>query len=1143
MSDPAVGSWSDRDLPGASETVDLVRRWLERSGSGSQRSESQRWFPADGPAGVEVLLRFADQVLRPQDLRVAARGLERLSRGVPRSLPRALRIGLALGGGPAVLLPWPTIPIARRLFRRLTAHVILDATPARLDRSLAALRRPGVRIDLVPLGPSVLSEREAERRMGVLADLLARHDVDRVTVRVPSVTGPSSGWDHEAAVARAADRVARLLEATAGSRSTALLTLAPEGARDLDIAVAVVTRVLAQPRFARVEAGIALPVVLPGALDALEEVSAWARRRVAEGGAGITVRIDAGARLPRERADATVRGRAPAVWPTRREVDAAYLRMLDRALTPANTDAMRVVVAGADLVDLAVARLLAARRGVTSRLAIEVPLGHAPTLVDALRSGAGEVLVSAPVASGEEFGAAVGELLAREADPEHGTLPFAGPDARPVKLDDRAVRLREAFAAAADGVVVPDRRANRRARELPTAAAPFRNEPDTDPSLAANREWAAAIVARAASRDAVRSASSPRVRDAAGLRARVEAAAAAGRAWRRVAPAERAELFRRTGEVLAILRARIIEVIVAESGLTFADADADVSAAVDLANYTAERVGALDSIHGAVVEPGTLTAVVPWGRSLVAGCLGDVLAALAAGSAVIFAPAPGGVLAAAAVIEALREAGFPSDVVELVDLPDDGRRALPLQPDVDRAFVTGSREAAEFVRSRRPDLPLHGEAEGRNTVVVTPTADADRAVADLVESAFRAAGQLPSAVSLAILVGSAAGSEIFRDRLVDAVTSVRVGPPTEIGARIGPLLRAPDEGLDRALTRLCEGESWLVRPRQLDATDLLWSPGVRVVDPAGDLEGGYVGPVLDVVAVETLDEAIAMQNAVGGGSVAGLHALDPAEIASWLARVEAGDLFVNRATTTGPARLRPAGGGRTALGPGAKSGGPNALIALGSWHPVPQEPGGDLRLDGLDEAVRAVIEACQGGLDYPGFDRVRRGALSDEAAWGAEFGLSHDPAALGVERNVLRYRPAEVSVRLAESGASDDLIRVIAAGVRARALLRVSSAVPLPGGLLRLVADGTVRIADAVLESDREWEARVARERPSRVRLVGAAGASPRSAVWSAAGSVWSGPVTSAGRIELLPFLREQTVTVTAHRFGIPDRGIAALPI
>lgn len=112
----------------------------------------------------------------------------------------------------------------------------------------------------------------------------------------------------------------------------------------------------------------------------------------------------------------------------------------------------------------------------------------------------------------------------------------------------------------------------------------------------------------------------------------------------------------------------------------------------------------------------------------------------------------------------------------------------------------------------------------------------------------------------------------------------------------------------------------------------------------------------------------------------------------------------------------------------------------------------------------------------------------------------------------------------------------------------VSTSVPLPSGMLPLVDDGTplgrspLGLLGVQVEDDAAFRARVARGMPARIRLIGgdpvelahATGGSPEVAVWA-------GEVTGAGRIELLPFLREQSVSITAHRYGIPDREINAL--
>ncbi|MFP5369067.1 MAG: aldehyde dehydrogenase family protein, partial [Actinomycetes bacterium] len=59
----------------------------------------------------------------------------------------------------------------------------------------------------------------------------------------------------------------------------------------------------------------------------------------------------------------------------------------------------------------------------------------------------------------------------------------------------------------------------------------------------------------------------------------------------------------------------------------------------------------------------------------------------------------------------------------------------------------------------------------------------------------------------------------------------------------------------------------------------------------------YFGPILGIMRVETLEEAIALVNEVDYGLTSGLHSLDPAEIGTWLERVEAGNLYVNRGIT------------------------------------------------------------------------------------------------------------------------------------------------------------------------------------------------------------------------------------------------------
>ena len=137
---------------------------------------------------------------------------------------------------------------------------------------------------------------------------------------------------------------------------------------------------------------------------------------------------------------------------------------------------------------------------------------------------------------------------------------------------------------------------------------------------------------------------------------------------------------------------------------------------------------------------------------------GSTLAALAAGSAVVIKPA-----AQAAPLRrghgrrALGGRRAPRGAARWSTSTSASSAAqLVADPRVDRLILTGAYETAELFRSFRPDLPLLAETSGKNAIVVTPSADLDLAVKDVVYSAFGHAGQKCSAASLVILVGSVA---------------------------------------------------------------------------------------------------------------------------------------------------------------------------------------------------------------------------------------------------------------------------------------------------------------------------------------------------------------------------------------------------
>lgn len=1212
----------------ADSAVSLARRWVDESAAADVDPAAERLAGVlKDPHGLPFTIGFVDGVMRPESLSAAAANLQRVAPLVPEFLPWYLRAAVRTAGAVGPLLPAPTVPLARRALREMVGHLIVDARPDKLGPALTAIRASGTRLNLNLLGEAVLGEAEALRRLDGIHDLIRRDDVDYVSVKVSAIASHISMWAFDEVVERVVERLLPLyLTASSSSgpeSAQTFINLDMEEYRDLDLTIAVFTRLLEDPRLRELEAGIVLQAYLPDALPALRQLTAWAQQRVDGGGARIKVRLVKGANLAMERVDAVMHGWPLATHASKLDADASYLRCLDEALRPENSGAVRLGVAGHNLFDIAYAWLLAGERGVRGDVEFEMLLGMAQGQVAAVSREVGHVLLYVPVVRPDEFDVAISYLVrrleenassdnflsaafdladdpamfARERDRFLASLDRAvdptlpvGPQRTQARLDGVATAAGrpaltrpepapEMAEGAADGDLtqvvlgIADGRGDGESfvdtavfdlRESAAAegAPGFANAPDTDPALPANRAWADEILARVAASTAGESTiAAARIDDPASLEDTVARVRSAGVRWGAVPADDRAKILRAVARALESRRGELIEVAASETGKVFAEADVEVSEAVDFANYYAATARELDRVSGAVFVPAALTVVAPPWNFPVAIPAGGVLAALAAGSGVVFKPAPQARRCAAVVAEAVWEAldaeGIERDILALVDIDEKEQgQQLIAHPDVDRVILTGSWETAQLFRSWRRDLPLLAETSGKNAMIVMPSADLDLAASDLVKSAFGHAGQKCSAASLAILVGPVARSERFARQLIDAVRSLRVGAPSDPLSEVGPVIEAPRGKLDWALTTLEEGESWLVAPELIDGSadrdtaalaGRLWRPGIRVGVRPGSrthLEE-FFGPMLGIMHASSLSEAVELQNAVAYGLTAGLYTQDPADLELWLDQVEAGNLYVNRGITGAIVQRQPFGGWkRSSVGAGTKAGGPNYLIGLGSWRPSGGgAPSSTLHLRGLDGRITSLIESAQPSLDYESFEWLRRGALSDAVAWDREFGRVKDVARLGVERNLFRYRPVEVSVRATKDAAWQALLRVVVAGVRAGGAMTISAPVGLPAGVRRALGDLDVAV---FVESDEQWIERlqVARadgETP-RVRLVGpsASVAGIHDALVTATEGdvdipVYAGEVTTAGRIELLPFLREQAVSITAHRFGNPD--------
>lgn len=1065
--------------------ADLLASSLDVTTRSERRRQARLAQVVDEAALRELTFALTDEVLRIDDAARAARRFAAVVRRAGRvgSLATIDRIALALGARMAPIVPRLVMPLVRRRLLAESRGVVLSADDPAFSDHVRGRADEGFRLNVNVLGEAILSDAEADARLRQVHARIVRPDVTYVSLKISAICADLDVLAFDHSVERIAERLTGLYRSAASTTPATFVNLDMEEYRDLPLTIAAMRRVLDEPNLAGIDAGIVLQAYLPDSHAACVELCRWAADRHARAGGMLKIRVVKGANLAMERVEAELHGWPQAPYETKAEVDASFKRLVMSALDPQWAGAVRVGVASHNLFDVAWAMGLPQRE----RIDIEMLEGMAPAQARTVLAETHDVLLYAPVVRNDDLPASIAYLTRRldeNTSPDNFLRALFTLRPGSAGWHEQRRRFETALAAASTVSAAPRRTQDRtHASTSERVMAPpgqrrsghdeigsgtgFVNAADTDWTRAVNRRWIGAALA------------APPVVDVPVLD-RVDqidamVARAAASSWRDVSAVDRRRVLMQVAEVMECERATTLSLMAHEAAKTVSEGDPEVSEAVDFARYYTASIDVIEQARarGSEFQPfGVVVVASPWNFPYAIPA-GGVLAALAAGNAVVLKPAPEVRSTGLLLARQLWAAGVPEDALQFVACPDDevGRR-LVTHPDVGAVVLTGAYETAMRFLDWRPSMRLFAETSGKNAMVITAAADEDGAIKDLVRSAFGHAGQKCSAASLAIVESSLHDDGHFLQRLADAVRSVRVGPSTDLATTMGPLIGPPSPALQRALTVLDDGESWLVEPVQVG--EHTWTPGVRLgVRPGSWFQRTECfGPVLGIVRAADLDDAITIQNSSALGLTGGIHSLDDDEVARWLDRVEVGNAYVNRHITGAVVQRQPFGGWKqSSVGCGPKAGGPHYVAAFGTWS-----CGADAGPDVASDAVAAE------------FERV----------WNEEYAVEHDPSGLACERNVLRHRQLRRVALVVGDDASTALVEI------ARLAARVAG----------------VEVVDAGAED------------VDRVRVVGSVSDDALRA-WHGRGlDIDLAPPVADARIELRHWVREQSLSITRHRHG-----------
>jgi malonate-semialdehyde dehydrogenase (acetylating)/methylmalonate-semialdehyde dehydrogenase len=396
---------------------------------------------------------------------------------------------------------------------------------------------------------------------------------------------------------------------------------------------------------------------------------------------------------------------------------------------------------------------------------------------------------------------------------------------------------------------------------------------------------------------------------AAELDAAVAAARAALPAWRAVSVVERGRRLFALREGLVRRREDLARSVTAEMGKTIADARAEVARMIEMVECacaiptTIQGRVAEDVSRGVDAETvrqpvGVCAAIVPFNFPAMVP-FWFLPFAIACGNAFVLKPSEQVPLTQQIAFEALDELELPPGVVSLVNGDREIVEAILDHPDIDAVSFVGSAPVARLVYERAAQAGKRVQALGgaKNHMVAMPDAVVGKSVEGIVGSAFGAAGQRCMAGSVLVVVGEA--RERLLPALVERARELRVGPGLDESVELGPVISpAARERIAAAIERAGgEGAELLLDGRDADPGPhgtLLGPTILAGLDPDAEaVREEIFGPVLSVVAVETLAEAVAAIGRSRFGNGASIFTESGAAVREFRRDVTAGMIGVN----------------------------------------------------------------------------------------------------------------------------------------------------------------------------------------------------------------------------------------------------------
>jgi alpha-ketoglutaric semialdehyde dehydrogenase len=445
----------------------------------------------------------------------------------------------------------------------------------------------------------------------------------------------------------------------------------------------------------------------------------------------------------------------------------------------------------------------------------------------------------------------------------------------------------------------------------------------------------------------------------------VKAAKTAQKQWALVPAPKRAEVLYKVGYLLKERKEQLARLLTMEMGKVIEEARGEVQEGIDMAFYMAGEGRRLfgdttpselkDKFAMSVRVPvGVVGIITPWNFPI-AIATWKSFPAIVAGNAVVWKPALETPFMAQELAKIFEEAGLPNGVFNVVhgDGPTTGN-ALVEHPDVQVISFTGSNEVGRIIAEKcgRHLKKVSLEMGGKNAVIVMDDADLSLAVEGILWSAFGTSGQRCTACSRVIVHEKV--KEELENRLLEAMKTLTIGNGLDENVKVGPVINEDAlQKIDRYVrigkeegAKLLTG-GYILRDGEYQK-GYYYAPTLFTdVQPTMRIAREEIfGPVVSIISVNSLEEAIAVNNSVDYGLSSSIFTRDVNKVFKAMRDLDTGIVYINAGTTG--AEIHLPFGGTKGTGNGHRDSGVAALDVFTEWRSVYIDFSGKLQRAQID---------------------------------------------------------------------------------------------------------------------------------------------------------------------------------------------------